>query len=85
MKTTYGLYTYQCIDYLNQNPGSTGQEVLDHFDVKSINVILNEPITENNINNNNVNTGSDSTNTRRDSIFNDDSYIIVGSIADNWK
>ena len=41
-----GLSRSNCIDYLNDNPGATGQDVLDHYDIVTIEQIVENPVDD---------------------------------------
>ena len=41
-----GLSRSDCIDYLNDNPGATGQDVLDHYNIITIEQIVENPVDD---------------------------------------
>ena len=39
------LYAVDCARYLETNPGATGQEILDHYSIRTLDELLVEPLT----------------------------------------
>ena len=40
------LSKFDCISYLNENPGATGQNVLDHYNILTIDQVLENPVDQ---------------------------------------
>ena len=40
----FELNLYECTTYLNDNPDATGQDVLDHYEIKNHFDMLNNPL-----------------------------------------
>ena len=39
-----GLSVEMCVDYLETNPDSTGRQMLDHYSIRLLDDILDEPV-----------------------------------------